>query len=92
MVRRVLLLASMVTLLWAAPASAQSYGNTLNQSQAQVVVSPSGPVVAQAGGGDLAHTGSSTAVPLVQTGIVLLGGGALLVRVGRRRRRTARPI
>ncbi len=99
MIRRVVLVASMVTLLWAAPASAQTYAAVESVNQGQVVISSNGPAVqsgsgnqvssAGAGNGDFARTGSSNVTPLVQVGFVLLGGGALLVSVARRRR-TAR--
>ncbi len=93
MVRRALFVASMVLLLWAAPASAQSYGDILGQAPGgtQVVISSTGgtqvftaTAETQEVGG-LARTGQDNVVPMVQAAIVLIGGGMLLLLVARRR-------
>jgi len=98
MVRRALLVVPLVFFLWAAPAHADTYGNVLpttikrtpSTTPAKVASTSrtQGSANDQRGdpGGGLARTGSDNAVPLGQTAIVLLGGGTLLVLVGRRRR------
>lgn len=92
MVRRLLVLASMVLFLWAAPAHADSYGQILDTGKTQTPKALGAPAVrAQTqsapsrSGGRLAETGQDVA-PLIQGGIVLLGAGTLLVLVARRRR------
>ena len=93
MIRRTLLLASMVVLFWAGPAHAQ-YGGILGEGggRGTGVTVPGGQGAGGQGSGagnrrgaDFAKTGPSNAVPLIQAAVVLLGGGLLLVLVGRRR-------
>ena len=88
MIRRTLLLAAMVVVLWGAPASAQSYGDILGEGDEieRVVVTGTSTVEFDGVEGSLAQTGSNDIVPLVQGSIVLIGGGVLLVLVARRRR------
>ena len=98
MMRRTLLLAAMVVLLWGAPAYAQSYGDILAQGDETgdvVITGTEGATSAGDGGslattsardgGSLATTGRNDIVPLVQGSIVLIGCGVLLVLVARRR-------
>lgn len=87
MFRRALLAACTIVLLSAAPAAAQSYGDIGGAGQPRVptvVAGGEGPVGAVDSG--LARTGSNDTVPLVEAGIVMIGGGALLALVARRRR------
>ena len=97
--RRALLVAPMLLLLWVGVASAQvvgpdDYGGNLPTSLVSLppgVTLPPGPEVesqgegVQGAGGPLARTGSDNIVPLIQAAIVLLGAGTLLVLVARRR-------
>lgn len=93
-VRRILVVAITLLIMWAAPAAADhSYSHVLGVEQTRTAVD-TGPVQAQsstprAGGartGALASTGSDTLVPLAQGALVLVGLGSLLALVGRRRR------
>jgi len=95
MVRRILLVSCAMLFLWAAPAAAQSYGDAVDQQGTGGIRFDTGQVVfipfevqvqAQGDRGILARTGSGNLVPLVQGGIVLIGGGSLLALVARRRR------
>ena len=89
MIRRSLLGACAVLLLWAAPAAA-AYEDVLGEGQERT------PTVVVAGEsrpspvGGLARTGSDSVVPLAGTATALVGGGALLVLAARRRRSTPR--
>jgi len=92
MIRRTLIVVSMIFVLWAAPASAQSYGDVAGQDNGAGRIvrnasAPSGGAVnaGSAGGGGLARTGANNVTPLVQSAVVLIGGGALLILVARRR-------
>lgn len=102
-VRRVLLVASMVVLLSGAPAYAQSYGDVPAGNRGQGGGGGAGPgdpppfrlQAAQTGsatpaGGDLPRTGQSNVVPMIQVAIVLMGAGTLLVLVTRRRHTSTR--
>jgi len=82
----------MVVLLWAAPASAQTYGSVLNNKKTTTttVVSPTTTPPQGSGGTNLARTGSNNVVPLGQAAAVMVGAGTLLV-LGTRRRRHPRP-
>ena len=101
MVRRVLLVASMMVLLWAAPAHAQSYGDVLGNGEGQNGQGVNGQGqngqgvsgneqeqgANQGGAGRrTARTGQDNIVPLVQAGLLMVGGGTLLLFVARRRR------
>ncbi len=78
----------MVALLWAAPASAQTYGDVLNTQTSQPVVSQTvSPPQDPGAGSNLARTGSNLVVPVGQAAAVLIGAGTLLV-LGTRRRRS----
>lgn len=96
LIRRILLVAPMIVLLWAGPASAQSYGDVAGSGLERGGATVGGATVragnAWSGGGggsqgvgdgDLARTGSNL-TGLVQASVVLVGGGALLVLSGRR--------
>ena len=81
----------MLVLLWSAPASAEdaSYGRTAaeNVTLTGIVLSDDVDVVADDDGEfGLARTGQDNVTPLVQLSIVLMGVGAMLVFVARRRR------
>ncbi len=89
MVRRTLLVAAMLALLWAGPASAQTYGDILGTDQGTGVVAAGGQSgSAGAPGGDLPRTGQDNVEPLLQVAVVLLGTGMLLVLMARRRHTT----
>ena len=96
--RRALLLAPMLLLLWAGIASAQvpgpgdGYPPTILPTSQVTQPPPTAPPeiegeveAASQGGQGLARTGSNNIVPLIQAAIVLLGAGTLLVLVARRR-------
>ena len=88
MVRRALLVAAMLVLFWAGPASAQSYGDVLGtgQGSGQRVVAGGGQSgTASQAGGNLARTGQDNVEPLLQGAAVLIGTGMLLVLLARRR-------
>ena len=89
MIRRILLVASMLVVLWGRPAWAQSYGDVLDTAGSSggsgQVVAAGGAVAGYEGDdGSLAATGSNI-TPLIQAAIVLIGGGTMLVFVARRR-------
>jgi len=82
MFRRVFLVACTILLLGAAPAGAQSYGDT--GGNRTVTVDTAGE--AAPAFDELARTGSNQTVAMAEAAIVLLGGGAMLLLVARRRR------
>ena len=104
--RRALVVVLMVVSLWGAPAAAQTVGDPVGDYPPTVVptslvqtttVPPTPEVdvddeeeveVAETGG--LARTGADNIGPLIQAGLVLLGAGAMLVLVARRRRAVRR--
>lgn len=87
LIRRTLLVATMVFMLWAAPAHAQTYGRTAGENQAQTGIVLAGQGAGEeAGASSLARTGQDNIVSLVQLSMVLLGVGAMSVFVARRRR------
>lgn len=97
MIRRILFVAPMLVMFWAGPASADhTYSHVLGTDQnrggagtaipggSQGATSPQTP--RSTGRGDnLARTGSNNVTPLIQGGVVLIGGGTMLVLVARRR-------
>lgn len=102
MIRRTLFLASLMVLLLAGPASAQTYGEILGsggtrQTSGNVASASRGGATSAGSGlgaggssssqgsGNLPNTGSNDIVPMVQASIALIGAGALLVLVARRR-------
>jgi len=93
-VRRALLVVPVAAVLWAAPASAQTYGSVLRNSSTTSVSTPatSPPQTSGAGGGGtgLARTGSDRVVPMGRVAAVMVGVGTLLV-LGTRRRRPPHP-
>ena len=105
MFRRVVFAACTVFSAWilvmAAPAGAQTYGGVLggnNTNNPPAVIGGNDTLKGVNGdtgveaNEDLARTGSDNAVPLVEAGIVLVGGGALLALVARRRRAERRAV
>lgn len=86
MCRRTILAICTVLCIWAAPAGAQSYSDTLSQGPPRTGTVTFTTEVEVTTFEELARTGSDNTKSLMQGGIVLLGGGSLLVAVARRRR------
>ena len=85
--RRVLLASSAMFLLSAAPAAADhSYSHVLGQGRTPTVVATEEAPISGAPSGGLARTGSNDMVPLAEAATLMIGGGALLVLIGRRSR------
>jgi LPXTG-motif cell wall-anchored protein len=105
MIRRASLIALIVVSFWAGPAAAQTpdpidYPPSVVPTSLVITTPPPtappgvadedrGVEVAEVRGG-LARTGADNIGPLIQAGIVLLGAGAMLVLVARRRRAVRR--
>lgn len=86
MVRRTLLVATMLVCFWTGPAAADSYGDVLDTGRNRGGAVTAGAPGVSSARGDLARTGQDNVVPLAQGAVALVGGGMLLVLVGRRRR------
>ncbi|MEJ7764945.1 MAG: hypothetical protein WKF86_05575 [Acidimicrobiales bacterium] len=85
MIRRILLTAGAMIFILASPAAA-GYSDVLGAGQQRkptAVAATQGPT-GETGG--LARTGSADIVPMAEAATVLVGSGALLIVVARRRR------